>query len=517
MDDLLLVYDTRSDAAFGFAINVFTDLKRYQLGLSCRQVLLPVIIFFREPQKRNDSVNGFVTTTTSNAVIVLTKNMFTDPNVINALKACGELKKNVVLLRYLSWRFPEQIVGDVVVELSVLSDDLAKKAVTGKQECAFIPELQIPSTDNLVSCLGRVSALPQLLAVKERREELEVDHLKIRSAKISKYRIASPVHKKFDFCVTFADPSVDNGAGKAAAQFLVSAFGRLSPALSVTSAAQFNDDVRTQFMPQQIRESFNLIILVTKNCFNDNDKFAYDVGFQWLFNFFSFLRRLSFALKLKLIQSFFMLSRIQLMLNKNFVNVKNLCTVVAYNAAYVWYTTKLILLRLYGKIGCVSYHLFFSNLCLPGNVKTDENKSPRSRASGIPSFRLGFKNFQALDLPGDGRMPVYKLVKEDNVNKTKVIDRGGSISFSFLQGLPSELDESVKSLFELFDTSKSGRISWDRFVEIDRVITEALGGQYNEMVSRRIYSLMIYPGLSLDSDISYKTFYNYHNYVAKAV
>ena len=72
-------------------------------------------------------------------------------------------------------------------------------------------------------------------------------------------------------------------------------------------------------------------------------------------------------------------------------------------------------------------------------------------------------------------------------------------------------------MFELFDTNKTGRIKWADFAEIDRLMTETLAGQYSEMISRRVYSLMLYPGLTLESEISYTTFFNFHSFVAKAM
>merc|ERR1711966_174910 len=33
----------------------------------------------------------------------------------------------------------------------------------------------------------------------------------------------------------------------------------------------------------------------------------------------------------------------------------------------------------------------------------------------------------------------------------------------------------------------------------------------------RVYSMMLYPGLTLESEISYTTFYNYHQYIAKCM
>ena len=33
----------------------------------------------------------------------------------------------------------------------------------------------------------------------------------------------------------------------------------------------------------------------------------------------------------------------------------------------------------------------------PGFVKVDDNKTPRTRAAGVASFKLGYKNSQAMD------------------------------------------------------------------------------------------------------------------------
>jgi hypothetical protein len=136
----------------------------------------------------------------------------------------------------------------------------------------------------------------------------------------------------------------------------------------------------------------------------------------------------------------------------------------------------------------------------PGNMKTDDTKTPRTRAAGIPSFKLNYKNREALELAEDGRGQIY--------NK-KLAEKNKDVS--------GDVDGSIKTLFELFDTGKTGKITWPQFQEVDRLITETLGGQYSEMISRRIYSMMLYPGLTLESDISYATFYNYHSFIAKSM
>ena len=99
--------------------------------------------------------------------------------------------------------------------------------------------------------------------------------------------------------------------------------------------------------------------------------------------------------------------------------------------------------------------------------------------------------------------------------------------------LPGDIDSAIKALFELYDPMKKGAfaawwlrnafpgishkqkdslcvwcdafaafldtwgtIGWPQFAEVDRIVTECLGGQYEEMISRRAFSMMNYPGLN---------------------
>jgi hypothetical protein len=143
-------------------------------------------------------------------------------------------------------------------------------------------------------------------------------------------------------------------------------------------------------------------------------------------------------------------------------------------------------------------------LLVPSTVKVDDTKSPRTRAAGIPTFRLGYKNSQAVDLPSDGRMPIYQEQKVDT------------------RTLPNEIDDIIKELWAIYapeDEAKTPveqrKISWDQFVTVDRVVIETVGADYSEMVSRRIYSMMLYPGLTLEEKVSFQTFRNYYDFTAK--
>ena len=49
----------------------------------------------------------------------------------------------------------------------------------------------------------------------------------------------------------------------------------------------------------------------------------------------------------------------------------------------------------------------------------------------------------------------------------------------------------------------------------DTVVIETVGADYSEMVSRRIYSMMLYPGLTLEETVSFQTFRNYFDFTAK--
>lgn len=49
-------------------------------------------------------------------------------------------------------------------------------------------------------------------------------------------------------------------------------------------------------------------------------------------------------------------------------------------------------------------------------------------------------------------------------------------------------------MFFTCEATPRGTIGWPQFAEVDRIVTECLGGQYEEMISRRAFSMMNYPG-----------------------
>ena len=94
------------------------------------------------------------------------------------------------------------------------------------------------------------------------------------------------------------------------------------------------------------------------------------------------------------------------------------------------------------------------------DVKTDDNKTPRTRAAGVPSFKLNYKNSQAMELAFDGRLGIYKTALEKGNKK-----------------IPGDVEGHIKTLFDMYDVEKRGRITWREFGEIDRLMVETLAGQ----------------------------------------
>ena len=177
--------------------------------------------------------------------------------------------------------------------------------------------------------------------------------------------------------------------------------------------------------------------------------------------------------------------------------------------------------------------------------------------SGGKQFRLEYKNFYSLDLAKDGTGQVYNtkmlgcidVRTFDEMFNNGGFDNGSNIrvyptsrGFAVMsppklrfsdkkKDLPADVDAAIKALFELYDPLKKGlylrkllehrlsvallfcrklrrpfsdslgTIGWPQFAEVDRIVTECLGGQYEEMISRRAFSMMNYPGLSFTSEV----------------
>jgi chromosome segregation ATPase len=93
-----------------------------------------------------------------------------------------------------------------------------------------------------------------------------------------------------------------------------------------------------------------------------------------------------------------------------------------------------------------------------GCVKTDDVKTPRTRAAGVASFRLNYKNNQAMDIADDGRCTVYKTALDE---KKKLIgDNAAAISTAStevetMEGQVADDQEFLGTLTERCATKKA--------------------------------------------------------------
>jgi len=289
------------------------------------------------------------------------------------------------------------------------------------------------------------------------------------SAKVAKARTTAGVKRKYDLCITAAN--VDHSPdGMPVVAHIFDTFATRAPALCV------GRKVGDKVADADVRHTFNVVIVLTKDALTcpallDEIKSALEAEASIL-----------------LVHHITSCPDINAELAK--CEDKVLSSSLARSARFT-YQEKVVTSVVLGILS-------------PGNVKTDDTKSPRTRqalsSGGGKQFRLEYKNFYALGLAEDGTGQVYN---------SKFSERK--------KDLPGDIDAAIKGLFELYDPAKKGSISWPQFAEVDRIVTECLGGQYEEMISRRAYSMMNYPGLTLESEISFTTFQNYHFFVAKTM
>lgn len=224
----------------------------------------------------------------------------------------------------------------------------------------------------------------------------------------------------------------------------------------------------------QIRDSFNLVVVATKDCFlfNEGEKMP------------NLLDEIRASLE----------SELQVCIIQNLDQCQNIDEEISKCSDAVLRSCLERSMRYIYMDGCSDATVLS---LLSVDVKTDDIKTPRTRAAGVASFKLNYKNAQAMELAEDGRLAIYHTALYDP------------------KKIPGDVEGHIKALFEMYDVEKKGRITWRQFAEIDRLMVETLASQYSEMISRRIYSMMIYPGLTLESEISYTTFANYHSYIAR--
>jgi hypothetical protein len=334
----------------------------------------------------------------------------------------------------------------------------------------YCDDLAEECNDMLMDKLALKDPDSQKHAVDKRHHDRNIAIMKY-SAKVSKARSTAGVKRKYDLCITAATASEEADASKGGMDIVLDIFDtlcRLAPALSV--GRNMGDKVTNA----DVRHSFNLVVVLTMDALKCSD----------------LLDEIKSALESE----------------GNILVVQDIQSCPDFEAELAKCDDKVLIssLRRAARFTYMSEVVtsVVMGMLSPGNIKTDDTKSPRTRqalsSGGGRSFRLEYKNHFALGLAGEGTGMVYnsKFTAKKN-------------------DLPGDIESAIKALFELYDPEKKGVISWPQFAEVDRIVTESLGGQYNEMISRRAYSMMNYPGLTLEAEISYTTFHNYHLFVAK--
>eukprot|EP00442_Polarella_glacialis_P024664 CAMPEP_0115137118 /NCGR_PEP_ID=MMETSP0227-20121206/56805_1 /TAXON_ID=89957 /ORGANISM="Polarella glacialis, Strain CCMP 1383" /LENGTH=5027 /DNA_ID=CAMNT_0002544335 /DNA_START=143 /DNA_END=15226 /DNA_ORIENTATION=+ len=447
MDDAVFLFDTDSDNATNFAVEVWKSLKAW-LGVT-----------FREPQAGCKTFD----VKAANIILVVTPNVLANEIVKEAFEMAVQGKKNIIFLHHSR---SNCILLDEVAKAPEENKKAVDKALKDQKIVIYTEDLSEECNDMLMEKMTLKNADEMKKAYDKRCSGRNIGIMKY-SAKIAKARTQAGVKRKYDLCITAANAD-HSPEGMPVVGHLFDTFSTRAPALCI--GRNHGDKVSNA----DVRYSFNLVVVLTKDALTCSD----------------LLEEIKTALEAEacilLVHHITSCPDIEGELAKCEDKVLAASMARAARFTYMEQVVESVVL------GILS----------PGNVKTDDTKSPRTRqalsSGGGKQFRLEFKNFYALGLAEDGTGQVYN---------SKFTDKK--------KDLPGDIDAAIKALFELYDPLKKGSIGWPQFAEVDRIVTECLGGQYEEMISRRAFSMMNYPGLTLESEISFTTFHNYHAFVAK--
>jgi hypothetical protein len=368
--------------------------------------------------------------TAQNLAVVITAGMIQNPLVVATVEKAVQTKKNIIYI--------EDLLAEAkgVTEITGLEDNVMKKL----KEIPAIPyymECSVDCNDAILSAMKFAEPEP-VDEAKNRRKQAVLDDILRFSAKVSKMRIKAQVKRRNDFCITAAP----GPSGEKIVLGLRDIFDKRAPALTVASNRGDKSTAASSVRLQNVQESFNLVVIVTKNALHDAD----------------LLEEIRVALE----------SEVQIVLVQFLEEVPDLKQMIDTMEDPVLRSNVSAIIPLPYLKG--EGDSVVRALLVPSTVKVDDTKSPRTRAAGIPTFRLGYKNSQAVDLPSDGRMPIYQEQKVDT------------------RTLPNEIDDIIKELWAIYapeDEAKTPveqrKISWDQFVTVDRVVIETVGADYSEM------------------------------------
>eukprot|EP00435_Cladocopium_sp_Y103_P060504 s1903_g22.t1 len=447
-----------------------------------------------------------------NTVIVITPNVFKNEVVKEAYEASVTTKKNVVFLHHIvSGCNLEEEAAHAPEELKKSVDKIFKDPL---RQSISLSDLSEECNDMLIEKMNLRNADEMKAAQEKRSQGRNIGILK-SSAKVAKAFTQAGVKRKFDLCLTAANAE-HSPDGMPVVDHLFTTMSKLAPALQI--GRNYGDKDWDSFA-----HSFNIVVVLTKD--QDEGELVLHIENDALT-----CPDLQAELKSALEAEASILIVHHLLSCPNFKAELEKCEDRhaascshdirrdgITSEAHVRVVTSVLLgilspgtvswlhvalcrlqtdfLPNKSSLPQLSFHVHFCCFELktdevrgpPNNlrnclqIKTDDTKSPRTRqalsSGGGKQFRLEYKNFYSLDLAKDGTGQVYN---------TKFSDKK--------KDLPGDIDSAIKALFELYDPLKKGTIGWPQFAEVDRIVTECLGGQYEEMISRRAFSMMNYPG-----------------------
>lgn len=226
---------------------------------------------------------------------------------------------------------------------------------------------------------------------EKRHHKVQTDIL-VLSSKVAKARLNAAVRRSYDFCLT----CVENSDGENVLQSVYSAMRKYAPALQTCRNVGDKAVTNMAGKTSNLRDSFNLAVVCTKGCFQIPEGAKAS----------PLLEEIKSALE----------SELNLVLIEVPETCPNLEKEIEACEDDVLRSCLQRALR-------YSFLEGFGDYCLggllaePERVKTDDNKTPRTRAAGVASFKLNFKNSQAMELAFDGRLGIYKSALYEMKNK----------------------------------------------------------------------------------------------------
>ncbi|CAD7973846.1 unnamed protein product [Amoebophrya sp. A120] len=246
MDDLVLVYDKDTPEAGQFALNLYDHAKKW-IGFSVQEP--------KPTERTSFTVNG------ASMGIIITKDVFKSEFVTDALELMVAAKKPCLLIHHIAGK------TNVEDEIMQCENDDYLRYIRKAQTCIYTFDLADQCQDHMITLLEFKSADSKKELQKQavlRLEETRADVL-LFSSRVAKGRLNAAVHRRYDFCLTCAveDPPVAEDVLNKVYDIM----SRYAPALQVARNQGDKAVTNVQQRTANIRDSFNLVVFATRNCF----------------------------------------------------------------------------------------------------------------------------------------------------------------------------------------------------------------------------------------------------------